>query len=922
MMLLSNLAEPEWIQISCTEKLLVDVICVSKPGHLNATSSNYEISENNLICPINAISKGTLCYLFLWYSINNPTDLRSSCKLHYALPMQGLDIKYFHFLFVAIQSVFPPILSLDKTLKTKVLRFTYDKYLSVYHFRQSTLSNTDSEGFILCTLKKTPVVIGDNLFQCRSNVFISYLLVCDGSSDCPNEDNSDEEFCHCQFNKKSRDLKTNLCKEFIHDMNNTTICSTLYFSVKGFCHKYIVVRYPNYKLTKPKTVCNNNRSIDIALENDMVIDCPNSAEDEEILTSLLKYEKVRICRESYEIPCKQGHSKCYNISHICGYKVNHFGRMEPCSNGAHSENCEHFECNMMFKCVKSYCIPWSYVCDGKWDCSTGEDERYAKICVQKPMCSNMFKCRGERHKCLHLGNICNDIIDCPQADDEYLCELKQYNCPAKCICLALAIDCLNVDNYSFNPPYYPYISIIISHSKSVALEKIISTFRKAKYLTLKYNGITHVCYIFTTDSIVLIDLGYNYVHIVKRHCFMGLYLIKSIILPSNHIISVESHAFCDLFDLKMLDLSNNILTQLSGNVMKGTSVLKLLILKNISTKYLDKNLFHGINSIIIYTNDYKLCCVAASDSVCTATIPGYISCKNLLPNSMMRWLFIIVSILIIVINGIAIAIHLMGRVNTAYFAYVIAISISGIHCGVYLGIIWMSDAAFKGEYMVNDVNWRSSPICFLANSILLYFTVTIQLLLTLLALSRLMIVINPLHTTLKNCRHAFGYVISIYIFAFLLTVVTLLSMILQDQILPTNLCLPFFDPTNSILTIKVSVWSVVICSQCLTSIVITVSHLILIKRFNENIDKLRRNTMTKSSNILLLTQLFAVTFFNVFCWLTANIIYVITMIIPTYSIDLIIWMIVFVVPLNSLINPVVFILSYLRKVQRYMHFSI
>ena len=455
------------------------------------------------------------------------------------------------------------------------------------------------------------------------------------------------------------------------------------------------------------------------------------------------------------------------------------------------------------------------------------------------------------------GNTCNDIIDCPQADDEYLCDLKQYNCPTKCICLALAKDCLNVDNYSFNPPSYPYISILISHSKSVGLEKIISTFRKAKYLILKYNGMTHVCHIFTSDSIVLIDLGHNYVHTMKRHCFTGLYLIKSIILPSNHIISVETYAFCDLFDLKMLDLSNNFLTQLSGNVIKGTSVLKLLILKNISTKYLDKNLFYGINSIIIYTNDYKLCCVAASDSVCTATIPWYISCKNLLPNSMMRWLFIIVSILIIMINGIAIAIHLMGRVYTAYSACAIAISISGIHCGVYLGIIWMSDAVFKGEYMLNDVNWRSGPICFLANGILLYFTVTIQLLLTLLALSRLMIVINPLHTTLKNCRHAFGYVISIYIFSFLLTVVILLSIMLQDQILPTNLCSPFFDPTNSILTIKASVWSV-ICSQCVTSIVITVSHFILIKRFDENITKLRRNTMTKSSNILLLTQLFTV----------------------------------------------------------------
>ena len=92
----------------------------------------------------------------------------------------------------------------------------------------------------------------------------------------------------------------------------------------------------------------------------------------------------------------------------------------------------------------------------------------------------------------------------------------------------------------------------------------------------------------------------------------------------------------------------------------------------------------------------------------------------------------------------------------------------------------MSDAAFKGEYMLNDMNWRSGPICFLANSILLHFTVTIQLLLTLFALSRLMIT-NPLHTKLKNYRHAFRYVIAMYTFSFVLTIVILMSMMLQDQ---------------------------------------------------------------------------------------------------------------------------------------------
>ena len=31
----------------------------------------------------------------------------------------------------------------------------------------------------------------------------------------------------------------------------------------------------------------------------------------------------------------------------------------------------------MFKCLNNYCISWSYVCDGKWDCQRGEDELVA-----------------------------------------------------------------------------------------------------------------------------------------------------------------------------------------------------------------------------------------------------------------------------------------------------------------------------------------------------------------------------------------------------------------------------------------------------------------------------------------------------------------------------------------------------------------
>ena len=61
----------------------------------------------------------------------------------------------------------------------------------------------------------------------------------------------------------------------------------------------------------------------------------------------------------------EGHIRCFNFTDICLYKLNSKSNMIPCRNGGHLENCGNFECNMMFKCPDYYCIPWTYVCDGK-----------------------------------------------------------------------------------------------------------------------------------------------------------------------------------------------------------------------------------------------------------------------------------------------------------------------------------------------------------------------------------------------------------------------------------------------------------------------------------------------------------------------------------------------------------------------------
>ena len=79
--------------------------------------------------------------------------------------------------------------------------------------------------------------------------------------------------------------------------------------------------------------------------------------------------------------CRKGHSKCFNISDIYRYRLDSKNNLISCRTGGHIQNCEEFNCS------SSYCIPWSYVCNGKWDCPHGDDEN-----CEKERCVRMISC--------------------------------------------------------------------------------------------------------------------------------------------------------------------------------------------------------------------------------------------------------------------------------------------------------------------------------------------------------------------------------------------------------------------------------------------------------------------------------------------------------------------------------------------------
>jgi len=88
-----------------------------------------------------------------------------------------------------------------------------------------------------------------------------------------------------------------------------------------------------------------------------------------------------------------------------------------CENKIDEAECSFPTCNPdEFPCLSGRCIPAGWKCDGKPDCSTGEDEVACTASCQP----GEFLCR--EGKCIPELHICDGTADCGQGDDEANCK--------------------------------------------------------------------------------------------------------------------------------------------------------------------------------------------------------------------------------------------------------------------------------------------------------------------------------------------------------------------------------------------------------------------------------------------------------------------------------------------------------------------
>ena len=913
-LLIPNLAYPQWVSVICDIFLIPHVVCFK----YNNTQYMLNPQSSQLLCYGQTILKDNYCYKFIWFHGRDMSlsQVREQCK-QIAKDIQVItNIKQFHFIFDAVNNPQFIILSQHTVYLDLLISISFHKTWFTSKYLTQIINSTDASGhFVSKSDTKALVVDHSNVFLNENKEFMSSKYICDQTLRRP-------DLC-LPFGRK--------CKQHAKELNY----SFLYYESKdGKCLMFNLQTLERKRLTlsfckihpAERTSHANDFNMDKAFVDDLIPDCnlvpdykhtirreiayldpinhtlcSEKTSDEPQLKVLLTNNTQLGCNRKSEISCRRGHPKCYNITALCLYTLDRFENLSPCRTGSHLESCEKFEYNKNYKCFHYYCIPWRYVCDGKWDCPHGFDELKLN-CGLTRQCKSMLKCKNSQI-CVHMLDMCNEFRDCPLGDDEDLCELQYTLCPRMCICLNFAISCQNIMK-TFGLKSLPYVSY---HLAYIEIDSLLFLKNSKSLLLLHASGnyITDICSLVKhLPHLTVLDVSFNHISKIITHCFMNLNNLQEVKISRNNIFSLDPKAFYNLQRIILVDLIDNLLLKISASAFFNITPFTTLKLKGNPLKHIA--MIHILPVQNVFVDNFKFCCITPDRINCRAPTFWYSTCFNVFPNNMMKYCCLLISLIIVIINLTFFVINItFVYKNGKYNLFTIiscSINVDDSFCGIYLLLLWIQDRYYKNLFYVYNSTWNNNIVCQIAFISILNFSLLEPYHLSLLSLARLMVCLNPFNSYFMLTSFILKCILGGSLpVVFIVLVIFIIFQ--TKQFMVTSMCSPYVDPSDSVFEVKLITWFVG-CIQLTVLIFICSTHIFLIMYLNsQQKDKTIKITKAVNWSKSIIHQLLVTIGSNLISWITPTVVFVSALHLPKYSQDLLLWIIVLAAPFNCILNP-------------------
>ena len=428
--------------------------------------------------------------------------------------------------------------------------------------------------------------------------------------------------------------------------------------------------------------------------------------------------------------------------------------------------------------------------------------------------------------------------------------------------------------------------------------------------------------------------------------------LKVLDVSENEISNLEKIDFADLKNLKYLSLSGN-----AGILSLFVPLHRLLCGKGKNIEHLDisytdlshiddnafvcddnpvshlryidisheeirieKNSFASLNQLeYLGSNDRLICCVyfiqfPYSRVTCDAPEDIFSSCSDLLSSVLLRvslWLLCMTSL---IGNTFVIIYRLVFEKRTSalgYHVFVMSLSVSDLLMGVYLVIIGSADLSYRGQFLWQRWDWKSHPMCTLSGVVGLVSSEVSAFSILLIMLDRLIAIKFPLHRHLHFTPSSALMVVAFsWLAGLILSFVPLMPFFSHWQFYQQNaICLPL-PITNKVFPGQNYTRSIFLILNFIIFMLIALGQgVIYISVQNSS----RISSTVSTKDVAIARRLFTVVFSDFCCWFPVGVMGLMANAGVPIPGEVNVWTAVFILPLNSALNPFLYTFSKWRQ---------
>ena len=275
----------------------------------------------------------------------------------------------------------------------------------------------------------------------------------------------------------------------------------------------------------------------------------------------------------------------------------------------------------------------------------------------------------------------------------------------------------------------------------------------------------------------VLNLSNNKLVNVHPDTFLNLRYLDSLELCNTSLHFLPEGIFYDLWQLEHLDLSQNNLMALQHRPFQNFIHLNILNLTGNPLWWIKKEAFNDLNETSnVFVDNYASCCFI-DEAMCYSNPPDpFLTCKRLLPYSVLRVGIWIVSILAIVNNLQSLFINCSRKqqTNKVQFLLITNLSVSDFLMGVYLISLLSADLYYTDYFPSHSWSWRNSALCNFAGSLSVLSSEASVFFVTLISIDRFMRVKFPFGKLQLGTISAKIIITSLWFVAFVISITSFL----------------------------------------------------------------------------------------------------------------------------------------------------